>query len=85
MAVVKNQQNLKIDPELTRKMDNFEVELKKINEFLMNNNSKNPRIIKSVLKTEIPSDVKIINDIPTPEDEYEEVEVTDDEMSDNEN
>ena len=82
MVVLKNQQtSVKSDPEISKKMDRFEIELKKINEFLMNNNPKNPKIIKSVLKTEIPENVNIINEEPQePEEtEYEEVEVTDDE------
>ena len=89
MTVVKTQQNNtnKTDPELNKKMDQFDVQLKKVNEFLMNNNSKNPKIIKSVVKSpEIPKDVKIINEVqenkevPESEEyEYEEVEVTDDE------
>ena len=50
----------------------------------MNNNAKNPKIIKSVLKTEIPKQVNIINEKPAEDEdlEYEEVEVTDDEDSD---
>ena len=49
----------------------------------MNNNAKNPNIIKSVLKTEIPSQVNIINEYQQDqEEEYEEVEVTDDEVDD---
>ena len=89
MTVVKTQQTnvpFKGDPELNKKMDQFEVQLKKINEFLMNNNSKNPKIIKNVLKTEDIKDVKIINESDeNPEEyEYEEVEVTDDESDDEE-
>ena len=88
MTVVKTQQTnvpFKGDPELNKKMDQFEVQLKKINEFLMNNNSKNPKIIKSMLKPEVIKDVKIINEPEENQEEYEyeEVEVTDDE-SDNE-
>ena len=89
MGVLKTQQSVatKTDPELSKKMESFEIQLKKINEFLMNNNSKNPKIIKSVLKTEMPSQVNIINETPSEqgEEEYEEVEVTDDELDDDEN
>jgi hypothetical protein len=53
-----------------------------MNEFLMNNNPKNPNIIKSILKNHVPEQPTIINE---PEDvEYEEVEVTDDEESESE-
>jgi hypothetical protein len=48
----------------------------------MNNNPKNPKIIRNALKTEIPKEVKIINEEhvePEENVEYEEVEVTDDE------
>ena len=84
MAVVKNQQvntTVKSDPLLNKKMEQLEDQLKKINEYLMNNNPKNPKIIKNVVKTEIPKEVKIINE-PEEGVEYEEVEVTDDEDSD---
>ena len=56
MLLVKNKQStvnnnvVKTDPELIKKMDRFETEFKKINEYLMNNNPKNPKIIKNVLK-----------------------------------
>jgi hypothetical protein len=95
MLLVKNKQNtvvpnnvVKPDPEMVKKMDRFELEFKKINEYLMNNNSKNPKIIKNVLKQEPLKEIKIINEpvkesvkIIEPESdvEYEEVEVTDDE------
>ena len=85
MGALKTQQNIatKTDPDLSKKMESFEIQLKKINEFLMNNNAKNPKIIKSVLKTEMPSQVNIINeDQQDEEEEYEEVEVTDDELDD---
>jgi len=84
MILLKTQQQTKTDPDLTKKMESFELQLKKINEFLMNNNAKNPKIIKSVLKTEIPKQVNIINEKPAEDEdlEYEEVEVTDDEDED---
>ena len=98
MLLVKNKQStvptnvVKTDPELVKKMDQFELEFKKINEYLMNNNPKNPKIIKNVLKTEPIKEIKIINEpvkepikIIEPESdvEYEEVEVTDDEEEEN--
>jgi predicted RND superfamily exporter protein len=86
MSVVKNQQintTVKSDPLLNKKMEQLEEQLKKINEYLMNNNPKNPKIMKNVVKTEIPKEVKIINE-PEEGVEYEEVEVTDDEDSDDE-
>ena len=84
VVILKNQQInpniLKSDPELNKKMDQFEIQLKKINEYLMNNDPKNPKIIKNILKQDIPKDVKIINEPrEDSEIEYEEVEVTDDE------
>ena len=89
MVVLKNQQtHSSADPELSKKMDRFELELKKINEFLMNNNGKNPKIIKNILKSQEipPKNVKIINEPEEEEEvEYEEVEVTDDEESDDDN
>jgi len=83
MTVLKTQQSVttKTDPEISKKMESFEIQLKKINEFLMNNNAKNPKIIKSVLKTEMPTQVNIINE-DEGDEEYEEVEVTDDELDD---
>ena len=85
MVVVKNQQiNVsKSDPILNKKMEQLEEQLKKINEYLMNNNPKNPKIIKNIIKTEIPNDIKIINE-PEENIEYEEVEVTDDDDSEDE-
>lgn len=92
MLLVKNKQSMvpnnvvKTDPEMVKKMDRFESEFKKINEYLMNNNPKNPKIIKNVLKQEPLKEIKIINEpvkiIEQESDvEYEEVEVTDDEES----
>jgi hypothetical protein len=87
IGVLKTQQlnPVKTDPMLSKKMDAFEIQLKKINEFLMNNNHKNPNIIKSVLKNEVPEQPNIINDQDVEDVEYEEVEVTDDEESGDEN
>jgi hypothetical protein len=86
MVVLKNQPTNVKDPELSKKMDRFELELKKMNEFLMNNNGKNPKIIKNILKSQeqTPKKVKIINEPEEDNVEYEEVEVTDDEQSDDE-
>ena len=99
MLLVKNKQStvptnvVKPDPEMVKKMDRFEIEFKKINEYLMNNNPKNPKIIKNVLKPEPVKGInKIINEPevvvkPVVEQEsdveYEEVEVTDDEEEEN--
>ena len=83
MVLVKNQQSSSpkgYDPDISKKMESFEIQLKKINEFLMNNNSKNPKIIKSMLKSQVPDQPTIINE-PDDDIEYEEVEVTDDEES----
>ena len=98
MVLVKNQQNNvqvskpTTDPLLSKKMEQLEEQLKRVNLYLANKNSprSNSKIIKNVLKTEIPKEVKIINEEPVvvpanEEIEYEEVEVTDDEESDNEN
>jgi len=90
MVIVKNQQmnsTVKSDPLLTKKMEQLEEQLKKINEYLVNNNPKNPKnskIIHNAVKTEIPKEVNIINE-PEEGVEYEEVEVTDDEDSEDEN
>ena len=89
MVIVKNQQmnsTVKSDPLLTKKMEQLEDQLKKINEYLVNNNPKNPKnpkIIHNALKTEIPKEINILND-PEEGIEYEEVEVTDDEDSEDE-
>jgi len=87
MSIITNKQmntTVKSDPLLNKKMEQLEEQLKKVNEYLMNNNPKNPKIIKSIIKTEIPDEVKIINDTGDTDEtiEYEEVEVTDDEDSD---
>jgi len=88
MLSVKNEQinasvnNNTIDPILNKKMEQLEDQLKRVNDYLMNNNPKNPKIIRNALKTEIPKEVKIINEEhvePEENVEYEEVEVTDDE------
>jgi hypothetical protein len=55
-----NNNVVKTDPEIVKKMDKFGSEFKKINQFLMNNNPKNPKIIKNVLKTEPIKEIKII-------------------------
>ena len=89
MVVVKNQQPIvKSDPTLNLKMDQLEDQLKKINEYLMNNNPKNPKIIRNAVP-DLLKEVKIINEsdekfenvnVENVEDnnEYEEIEVTDD-------
>jgi len=93
MVLVKNQQNnvqvvkQTTDPALSKKLENLEEQLKRVNLYLVNKNSprNDSKIIKNVLKTEIPKEVKIINEEPVfvpannEEIEYEEVEVTDDE------
>jgi predicted RND superfamily exporter protein len=88
MIAVKNEQQMHVnktttsDPTLSKKMEQLEDQLKRINDFIVNNNPKNPKIIRNALKTEIPKEVKIINEeLVQPEEnvEYEEVEVTDDE------
>jgi hypothetical protein len=82
MSVVKNQQKIvKSDPLLNKKMEQLEEQLKKINEYLVNNNPKNPNIMKNAVKNQIPREINIINE-PEENIEYEEVEVTDDEDSD---
>ena len=73
--------------DLSKKMESFEVQLKTITDYLKSKSEiKNnfiPKVsgdvIKNVVKENI---VKIINEVkvePEPEDEYEEIEVTDDE------
>jgi anion-transporting ArsA/GET3 family ATPase len=87
MESLKNQKtvNTVTDPAISKKMEQLEEQLKMINQYLMNNNSKNPKIIKNAVKTEIPDTIKIINEQPEDNVEYEVVEVTDDEESDDEN
>jgi len=86
METLKNQKTVTVtDPAISKKMEQLEEQLKMINQYLMNNNSKNPKIIKNAVKTEIPDTIKIINEQPEDNVEYEVVEVTDDEESDDEN
>ena len=67
--------------DLGKKMEGFETQLKTITDYLKSKNERNfiPKAsgetIKAVVKESV---VKIINE-PEPEDEYEEIEVTDDE------
>ena len=69
------------DLDLGKKMEGFETQLKTITDYLKSKNERNfiPKAsgetIKAVVKENI---VKIINDVEV-EDEYEEIEVTDDE------
>ena len=92
MILLKNQQTnvVKTDPTLNLKMDQLEEQLKKINEYLMNNNPKNPKIIKNVI-SDLPKEVTIINESEdngnngNNGDEYEEIEVTDDEEDEQDN
>ena len=82
IVLVKNQQqSVKTDPVLTKKLELLEDQLKRINLFLANKNSPRNGVMKNVLKTEIPKEVKIINE-PEENVEYEEVEVTDEEEED---
>lgn len=71
--------------DLSKKMESFDVQLKTITDYLKSKNERNfiPKVsgevIKNVVKENI---VKIINEVEIkvePEDEYEEIEVTDDE------
>ncbi len=83
LIILKKEQNLEPNQEsnqlLSKKMEKLEEQLKTITDYLKNKNNiekrkiKIPEIIKNVLPQE-QTEVKIIN-----EDEYEEVEVTDDE------
>jgi len=83
--------------ENNKKIEQLEDQLKRINLYLatstLEKKSKNapPTIIKNVMKPEIPKEVKIINNqvLTKPEYdnenvEYEEIEVTDDDSSENE-
>ena len=93
MVLVKTQQNtvqtkVGTDPVLSKKLEQLEEQLKRVNLFLANqssqrSNASGGKIIKNALKSEIPKEVKIINEEVVPanseEVEYEEVEVTDDE------
>ena len=82
IVLVKNQQqSVKTDPVLTKKLELLEDQLKRINLFLANKNSPRNGVMKNVLKTEIPKEVKIINE-PEENVEYEEVEVTEEEEED---
>ena len=90
MIVIKSQQiipqNNVPDQTLSKKMDLFEDQLKRINGYLSNNNPKDRKIIKNAFKSNIPKDIKIINQ-PEPAEEnveYEEVEVTDDDENEEE-
>jgi len=85
MELLKNQKtvNTVTDPALSKKMEQLEEQLKMINQYLANNSPKNPKIIKNAVKTEIPDNIKIINEPQEEENiEYEVVEVTDDEETD---
>ena len=73
--------------DLSKKMESFEVQLKTITDYLKSKSEIKTNfipkvsgdVIKNVVKENI---VKIINEVkvePEPEDEYEEIEVTDDE------
>ena len=61
--------------EITKKMENMDTQMKKMNEYLAKKDS-NP-VIKAVLKTDVPAPVNVVN--YESQEEYEEVEVTDDE------
>ena len=65
-----------INPELSMRMENMETQLKTLTDFIKNKDkiTKETEIIRNVVKQSQSENVTIIN-----EDEYEEVEVTDDE------
>jgi len=63
--------------DIHKKMDTTDAQMKKMNEYL-SKRDKNP-VIKSMVPPEIPDNVNVINQ----EEEYEEVEVTDNEEDDN--
>jgi len=88
MVLVKNQQQnnvVKTDPVLSKKMEQLDEQLKRVNLYLAQKNSPrtDSKIIKNILKTELPKEVTIINN--DNDVEYEEVEVTDDEEDNEEN
>jgi hypothetical protein len=82
---------------LEKKMENLEQELKSISDYLKNSSkqrnyvenikksrkTQQPEIVKNTIKQEIPEEVRIINESNEDQDEYEEVEVTDDEEEEN--
>ena len=98
MVLVKTQQNniqskAVTDPVLSKKLEQLEDQLKRVNLFLANqssqrSNASGGKIIKNVLNSGIPKEVKIINEEVVPanseEVEYEEVEVTDEENEEEE-
>ena len=65
MILVKNQQQssiqVKQDPTLSKKLEQLEEQLKRVNLYLANKDkSGSSKILKNVLKTEIPKEIKII-------------------------
>jgi hypothetical protein len=86
LIAVKTQNHTKEDhvekEQLSKKLAQFEEQLKRINGYLANNNPKDRKIIKNAMK--VPANVNIINQ-PEPanaefdKNEYEEIEVTDSE------
>jgi hypothetical protein len=71
------------DQELADRIERMDEQLKKITQYLANQNKSSP-IVKNVIPKENQVPVKIINDSPPTEEdvEYEEQEVTDDEAED---
>ena len=72
--LLKSEQGVKENPMMYEKMENLERQLKTITEYIKNNKNK---VVKNVVIDPVPTEINIIND-----DEYEEVEVTDDEAED---
>jgi hypothetical protein len=74
LIAIKKEQNTNVNDEINKRMENMENQLKTLTNFITNKNKveKDSNVIKNVVQ-ETP-EVTIIN-----EDEYEEIEVTDDE------
>ena len=78
MVLVKHQQTTNqnkpattVDPVVSKKMEQLEEQLKRVNLYLANknaprSNANGNKIIKNVLKVDVPDDIKILNDNPPP-------------------
>lgn len=77
LVAIKKDQNTNVTEEINKRIENMENQLKTLTDFITNKNKvqKDSSVIKNVVQ-ETP-EVNIINE--DNEDEYEEVEVTDDE------
>jgi hypothetical protein len=80
MVTIKKESSVVPNEDLSKRMKSMEEQFKTLSDFIKSNQkkAKDSEFVRNVVKEQVEAPIKIIND-----EEYEEVEVTDDEAEEN--